>query len=124
MTVANSLQKPLRYEELFKEVQAHKFPEYKKHWDNMADGSIVQDVSSAKECRDLCISHEKCFQSKFDGSDCTLGTKYFSMGYQKLPDGSQRWESYWNVTRIAKWVEDRQPCSKLEFPYQHEAWSV
>lgn len=109
----------MTYEELFKGVQANKFPENLKHWDNLADGETIQDVKSSEECTDLCAKNEKCLQSKFDGWECKLGTNVFLMGVQKQPDESKTYESHWNTTRIAQWVKNHKPCGKLEFPYQH-----
>jgi hypothetical protein len=118
MTWANSLQKPLTYEELFKSIQANKFPEYLKHWDNFANTETIPDVKSSEDCTDLCAKNEKCLQSKFDGWECKLEMNVFLMGVRKMPEDSKTYESHWNTTRIAQWVKNRKPCGNVEFPYQ------
>lgn len=118
VTLANILQKPLTYEELFNGVVANKFPDTRKHWDNLSEGEVIKDVESADHCIQLCIADESCLQSRYDGNQCNLGTKTVVMGQQKYPDGEQVWQSYWNTTRIKKWVRNRKPCGALEFPHQ------
>jgi len=107
------------YEELFKSIQANKFPERQKHWDNMAWGLEVKDVENMEDCIALCIEDESCFQAKFDGWECTVGTGGFLLGQQQMPSGSKTWESYWNTTRIATWVRGQKPCPAVQFPHQH-----
>lgn len=103
-------------------MQENKFTdlEHKTNWDNMASGLTVKDVQSAEACKSLCMSDEKCFQAKFDGWECTLGTNSFLMGTAKEPEGDKKYESFWNTTRITKWVQSQAACpEKITFPFEH-----
>ena len=118
------------FEELFKALRADKFPEHEKHWDNMALdyvalGSVVPDVATAADCNALCVNDEGCFQSKFDGWECTVLNNAFVIGKQKSPNDSKMWESFWNTSRISKWVDSQEPCpSKPKYPHEDESYKA
>lgn len=100
-------------------LRANKFPEYRQNWDSMAEGRVATDIGSAEECFKACEDDENCFQTSYNGTKCTLGTKTFLLGVKKDPEDGKKWESSWNTTRIAAWVDKQKPCGKVEFPHEN-----
>jgi hypothetical protein len=98
-------------------LQLHEFPDYQKHWNNLAEGETIEDVESGEACFRACASNEECFQALYDGSECNLGTESFQIGSQQLPMDGKTWESSWNTTRISEWVKKQKPCGDLDFPW-------
>lgn len=87
-------------------------------WDNMADDETVKGIYSAEHCTEACKKNKHCFQSLFNGVECTLGTRGFRYGQKRLPEGEKQWQSNWNRERIAAWVAKQKPCKKVQFPYE------
>ncbi|KIM97610.1 glycosyltransferase family 31 protein [Oidiodendron maius Zn] len=126
------MSKPVLFEEFFKGVSIQDYPEHKKHWDNLgldhwdnmaygytSPGTILKDIKSADACNSLCAKDERCFQSRFDGSECTVLDTGFVVGKERNPTGNSIWDSYWNATRIDKWVARQQLCaSTVKFPHE------
>ena len=93
-------------------------------WGNMAYGGTsvgikLGHIESADACNAICVKDEGCFQSRFDGWECKLLNTGFAVGKPHNPVGHTRWESYWNASRIDKWVTSQKACpARLKFPHE------
>ncbi|KAK0111532.1 hypothetical protein ONS95_001886 [Cadophora gregata] len=109
---------PVTYEELFKDLVSDLIPDELANWDNLSKDGTVANIATAEACVHACQANHKCLQSRYDGAECSIGTKHFSLGKKhEMKDGLQ-WSSSWNKTRIAEWVRKQKPCGKLKFPHQ------
>lgn len=123
----------MAFEEFFKAVPIGDYPAHKENWDNLGldgwdnmvydytqPGTSLSGITSAKACNERCAADESCFQARFDGQDeCMLLTTGFVVGKKRMPDGIKKWESFWNATRIEKWISSQKACpSKVTFRQQ------
>ncbi|KAL2065533.1 hypothetical protein VTL71DRAFT_3203 [Oculimacula yallundae] len=110
---------PVTYEELFKSLISDLIPSSPlKDWDNLSKDSTIPDIASAEACTHACQANKECLQSRYDGAECSIGTKHFAFGKKREPKDGKRWESSWNKTRIAEWVARQKPCGEVNFPFQ------
>jgi hypothetical protein len=97
---------------------ADNIPEQMEDWDNTSGDATVLHIHSAEECAKACAKKEDCFQSLYNGEECTLGTKSIVFGKKREPEGGKKWQSSWNTTRIKEWIANQESCDALKFPYQ------
>jgi len=86
-------------------------------WDNGAEDVVIDNITTVDQCRAACQANEKCFQSRFNGSECNLGTKHIMLGEKKGTDDGKQWRSSWNKPRIAEWVSKQKACHDIKFPF-------
>lgn len=72
-------------------------------------------VQSAEECATVCAANTQCFQFVFDGESCYVG-KAIRLGETRDPEDGKRWQSGWNLDRIADWAANQELCNDIEFP--------
>ena len=108
----------MTYAELFKDFLSDRIPVQLEEWDNRSDDLAIGNMTTVEECRAACKAREDCLQSRFNGSECNLGTKKIMIGEKKQNKDGKQWHSSWNKTRIAEWVSKQDPCHDIKFPFQ------
>jgi hypothetical protein len=118
------LQIPVLYSEVFKNLIINRIPDSIDDWDNGGKDETVSDIDSVESCIEACANNPECFQSLFNGEECTLGTKNFRFGEKREPEDGKTWQSSWNITRIEAWVSKQEPCAEITFPFEEVPMDV
>ena len=80
-------------------------------------GEALEDVPSVEECAQKCELDERCFQYSYHDGICGIGMSV-RYGDEKMPDEGGNWSSGWNLTRLATWISEQEPCGRITYPIQ------